>query len=215
MGFINKNLELENLRGSFGSQHDDLIVVNNFLDEDISCRLAEELDATKGFKAHRIYSEPGSVQSHCNPVANFEPINDGYYTTCFHNRLIDFAGFGFLTDAFSEETRNYLQEITGYYPRYHPEDNVTATRWDPGTFIIPHTDVGLKLLVIISIAFDWQPDFGGQLIFEDERNGKKTVLQPEFNRAVILKPREDLTHQVLKIQDHCQGKRFTVALAYL
>ena len=108
----------------------------------------------------------------------------------------------------SPEFIAFGHEITG-----EPVTKVDAqaTLYRPGHFLTQHDDLGVgerRAAYTIGLTRNWRPDWGGQLLFHDDRGDVCRGLSPRFNVLTLFKV--PLLHSVAPVAPYAAAPRYMI-----
>lgn len=88
-----------------------------------------------------------------------------------------------------------------------------ATRYQPGDFIGLHNDVGTEdsdRLTAYTLGFTrrWRSDWGGQLVFHDDKGDITQGFVPRFNTLTLFKVPQ--LHSVAQVSTYAQARRHSI-----
>jgi len=88
-----------------------------------------------------------------------------------------------------------------------------ATLYAPGHFLTRHIDHGVnnerRAAYVISLCRDWKPDWGGLLVFFDDRNDIAGGFTPRFNVVTIFDVKHP--HAVTQVANFAGGGRYSIS----
>ncbi|NNC37340.1 MAG: proline hydroxylase [Acidimicrobiales bacterium] len=110
----------------------------------------------------------------------------------------------------SDEFRGFVKEVTNE-PSVIKLD-AQATYYAPGHFLNTHNDMGVnaerRAAYVMGFSKNWRTDWGGQLLFLDERGNTTSGVNPKFNSLTMFKvPR---THIVTQVSSFAGGPRLSI-----
>jgi SM-20-related protein len=108
----------------------------------------------------------------------------------------------------SPEFMAFAHEITGA-----PVTKVDAqaTLYRPGHFLSQHDDLGVgerRAAYTIGLTRAWRPDWGGQLLFHDDRGDVRRGFAPRFNVLTLFKV--PLLHSVAPVAPYAAAPRYMI-----
>lgn len=119
--------------------------------------------------------------------------------------LDDFARF-----MSSEQTLNLLRRVSGK-PNIRFAD-AQATRYRAGDFLTRHDDAiagkDRVLAYVMNISRDWRAEWGGLLLFNDDRGGLVDAMTPRFNTLSLFAVPQP--HSVSYVAPYAAGLRLSV-----
>jgi hypothetical protein len=150
-----------------------------------------------------------------------EMLNPDWYYLSLHQRPSEYPDAFKRIEALmgNDATLQLLSEMTGLklsrlgYPN-------TLTGWGPDCFLGAHCDAGkneepASLVISLSLAQNWDRDFGGSTEFQWQGGEEKITVWPQCNQAVLFAPHLGSYHWVNPIYSHApQGRRITWTLHY-
>jgi SM-20-related protein len=86
-----------------------------------------------------------------------------------------------------------------------------ATLYRPGHFLTEHDDRGVgerRAAYTLGLTREWRPDWGGQLLFHDERGDVSRGFAPRFNVLTFFKV--PLSHSVAPVAPYAAAQRLTI-----
>lgn len=88
-----------------------------------------------------------------------------------------------------------------------------ATLYTPGHFLTRHIDHGVnnerRAAYVISLCRDWKPDWGGLLLFFDEKNDVFAGFKPRYNVVTIFDVKH--AHAVTQVASYAGAGRFSIS----
>ncbi|MBV9210240.1 MAG: 2OG-Fe(II) oxygenase [Acidobacteria bacterium] len=93
------------------------------------------------------------------------------------------------------------------------EANMYGSYYAPGSYLKSHNDViangRRRAAYVLSLTRKWELDWGGLLVFEDEKAGRvQQALVPSFNRLIFFSVPK--AHHVTIVRDYAKGKRYAL-----
>ncbi len=108
------------------------------------------------------------------------------------------------TDLTSPRFRDLLHRITGENVFVDPDFHGGGLhQGGEGSFLDMHTDFNYhpvhntwfrNLNILLYLNKDWKPDYGGQLKLQNKHSGETALIDPIFNRCVIMFTRDYTLH---------------------
>lgn len=90
--------------------------------------------------------------------------------------------------------------------------DIQATRYVPGDFLTRHDDAvagkNRRLAYVLGLTPGWQPEWGGLLIFTDEKGRLVDAMAPRFNALCLFSVPQ--AHSVTYVAPYADGKRVSV-----
>ncbi len=110
----------------------------------------------------------------------------------------------------SDEMRDFVKTVSGE-PSVVKLD-AQASLYTPGHFLNTHTDHGdnseRRAAYVLSFCKDWRADWGGELLFLDEKDNVEVGFTPNFNSLTMFRvPR---THIVTQVASFAGGPRLSI-----
>ncbi|HEU5106699.1 MAG TPA: 2OG-Fe(II) oxygenase [Solirubrobacterales bacterium] len=194
--------------------------VSDVLEPDLADRLAAELRETTRWR-HQYWvlndqewtdEVDAATFEATDPARRFssnQALSDGSYFTSadlsLTGQFVRALGDGALAQAFAAVVDEPL----------NPTPIVEFARYERGHFLAEHSDTfedrRIGMVLYLSTP-GWQPEFGGQLGYRNER-GEESLSEPHFNTAALFPFRTDCSHWVNPLATD-EGVRYSVAVHF-
>jgi Rps23 Pro-64 3,4-dihydroxylase Tpa1-like proline 4-hydroxylase len=197
---------LDEYRTAFAHHPARLVVVREFLERDLACKLSHFLTReAEYYTEYGVYSVDDAVDEAAFEAADetdrFFRMNKLAETKPeFRMSLNALAYLKFRSTLGQPAFISFFETISRQPLR--STDDVGVHSMGVGDFLRPHSDANKdrQLAFVIYLSEDWSPEFGGLLEVLD-RDGSITRVVPEFNSVVAFDVLAESQHLITPIND--------------
>jgi hypothetical protein len=210
---------INSYRQAFESHPCNLVVVENFLNEDVAVSLSNFVNNEAEFETfYGLYSKMENNDNNSPLAGEAEWLAadeaDKFFKLRRFVRLSpqkkltrNFASYlSFLAAFKNPKFKRFFEQITGLALNLNSE-TYHFFSYQKGDFLRAHSDDGKNYLLafIIYLTQNWEPQFGGQLNVK-KPDGDIIKLEPKFNSLVLFDVTARTEHWVSVVED-CVGDR--------